>query len=85
MWNVAEFITHCVNKRGIHPGAHIALDFLLFSFLSTASGLDITVGSSLEASQRRPMFVAGIFEVVAGSVALKPQTTIAHEAYQEGF
>jgi hypothetical protein len=29
VWNIAEFITHCINKRGINPGAHVGLDLLL--------------------------------------------------------
>ena len=34
MWNVAEFVTIGVRKTaGIHPGAHIALDFCLFGAL----------------------------------------------------
>jgi hypothetical protein len=33
IWNIAEFITLCVNKKGIHPGAHIALDLILFGLL----------------------------------------------------
>ena len=29
IWNIAEFITLCVNRKGIHPGAHIGLDLIL--------------------------------------------------------
>lgn len=30
VWNIAEFITYCVNKRGAHPGVHVALDLVIF-------------------------------------------------------
>ena len=33
IWDILEFITLCVNKRGIHPGAHIGLDFLFSAAL----------------------------------------------------
>jgi hypothetical protein len=40
-WNIAEFITICVRKRksGITPGAHVALELLLW--LSLAAGMGI--------------------------------------------
>jgi hypothetical protein len=50
IWNVAELITLCVNKKGIHPGAHIALDFLLFAGLLPSGVLDVGV-----------LFYGGIF------------------------
>jgi hypothetical protein len=30
IWNIAEFITLCINRKGIHPGVHIGLDLVLF-------------------------------------------------------
>ena len=37
IWNCAEFITFCVNKRGIHPGAHVGLDLILWLGLLAAA------------------------------------------------
>jgi len=39
LWNVAEFITLCINRKGIHPGAHIGLDLLLSAALISAGGI----------------------------------------------
>jgi hypothetical protein len=39
IWNVIEFITICINRKGIHPGAHIALDLLLSGALLSAGGI----------------------------------------------
>jgi hypothetical protein len=40
VWNIAEFITLCVNRRGIHPGAHIAMDLLIGAGLVIAGTVD---------------------------------------------
>lgn len=29
IWNIAEFITLCINRKGIDPGVHVALDLIL--------------------------------------------------------
>jgi hypothetical protein len=30
IWNAAELITLCINKRGIHPGANLGMDIVLW-------------------------------------------------------
>jgi hypothetical protein len=45
VWNIAEFITLCVNHKGIHPGAHIALDLILFGLLDGPGSIIIVVYS----------------------------------------
>jgi hypothetical protein len=37
VWNCVEFITLCVNKRGIHPGAHVGLDLIIWLGLLAAA------------------------------------------------
>jgi hypothetical protein len=44
VWDAAEYITLCVNKKGIHPGAHIALNFIVFAGLISGGPIDIIVG-----------------------------------------
>jgi hypothetical protein len=44
IWNLAEFITLCVNKKGIHPGAHIALDFIVYAGLKASGIYDAWAG-----------------------------------------
>lgn len=41
IWNIAEFITFCVNKRGSHPGVHIGLDIVMFCCLLAGGILGI--------------------------------------------
>ena len=36
VWNIAEFITFCVNKRGAHPGVHVAMDLIAWGSLISA-------------------------------------------------
>jgi hypothetical protein len=50
-----------VNQKGIHPGAHIALDFLISTGLITAGTFDIIFFVPLE-------IAAGALEIVAGYV-----------------
>ncbi|KAF2666547.1 hypothetical protein BT63DRAFT_426997 [Microthyrium microscopicum] len=45
IWNAAEFITLCINRRGIHPGAHIALDLIIFGLLVGPASIYIVVNS----------------------------------------
>ena len=33
IWNIAEFITFCVNRRGAHPGVHVGLDLVMWCAL----------------------------------------------------
>jgi hypothetical protein len=77
IWDTAEFITLCANKKGIHPGAHIALDFLLFAALITGSAFDIiagepfsTVGSDYYYLADPLALGAGSLAVIAGSVQI---------------
>jgi hypothetical protein len=39
LWNIIEFITLCINRKGIHPGAHIGLDLLLSWGLFSVAGV----------------------------------------------
>lgn len=78
IWDIAEFITLCANKKGIHPGAHIALDFLLFAALITGAVFLIIVGQPIviytvySDSENYPadsvLLAAGALAVIAGSV-----------------
>jgi len=43
IWNIAEFITLCVNRRGIHPGAHIGLDLVLSLALLSAAAVSFYI------------------------------------------
>jgi hypothetical protein len=65
LWNAAEFITVRVNKKGIHPGAHIAIDFCLMAYLATAAGFDLGLGLGYGYRLNGPMAAAGGFEMVA--------------------
>ena len=78
IWDIAEFITLCANKKGIHPGAHIALDFLLFAALITGAVFLIIVDQPIviytvySDSENYPadsvLLAAGALAVIAGSV-----------------
>ena len=61
LWNTTEFITLYVTKKGIHPGAHIALDFLI-------SGGLILVGLADVLSQRSLEIGAGSLTLTAACV-----------------
>jgi hypothetical protein len=50
-----------VNRRGIHPGAHIALDFCIATGFFTAGTFDIIFFVTLE-------IAAGSLEILAGYV-----------------
>ena len=41
LWNTAELATARVNGKGIHPGAHIAVDFSIFAGLLCATVLTL--------------------------------------------
>lgn len=43
VWNIAESITVCVNKRGIHPGAHVALDLIIWMGLFSAGIVQVLI------------------------------------------
>lgn len=45
IWNIAELITFCVNKRGIHPGAHVALDLNLWMGFLAAGIVQLIIDS----------------------------------------
>jgi hypothetical protein len=73
LWNIVEFITLCANKKGIHPGAHIALDFLLFATLVGGATLVVIVSVpdyGLTSSYFLPAdplaLAAGVCAMVAG-------------------
>jgi hypothetical protein len=66
-WNIAEFITLRINKKGIHPGAHIALDFLIFGVLIASIGVDLIGYSGLFGLPGFP-FGVGAVEGLVGYV-----------------
>ncbi|KAF2428983.1 hypothetical protein EJ08DRAFT_698774 [Tothia fuscella] len=66
VWNIAEFITVKVNKKGIHPGAHIAIDLCLVAWLATAATFDLATNVGEVNSINKPMAAAGGFESFAG-------------------
>lgn len=41
IWNIAEFITWCVNKRGAHPGVHVGLDLIATGLLASGGAIAI--------------------------------------------
>ena len=42
-WNIAEFITICVNKRSIHPGAHVGLDLIIWMGLLSSAVIQLVL------------------------------------------
>jgi len=64
VWNAVEFITLCVNKKGIHPGAHIALDFLICGGLFFVGLVNIFL------SRRGVEIGAGALELTAAFIHL---------------
>ena len=73
IWNVSEFITLYVNRKGIHPGAHITLDFLLWGALSGSGITDfLTWLSPEEGITLNDLYlgcVAGSMEIIAAYVS----------------
>jgi len=70
VWNAAEFITLCVNKRGIHPGANLGMDIVLwlnsmleaiFSFLALS---DFEVAPPVYTSATSFLMLASILQFV---------------------
>lgn len=51
IWNLAEFITACARKgRGIHPGAHVAVQLLAWLALGIDAGLVLHAAWRLDQS-----------------------------------
>ena len=66
IWNIAEFITLCVNRRGIHPGAHIALDLLLSWALFGSIGVSFYAVATLSAGASMGKYTAAaVFATLA--------------------
>jgi len=66
VWNIAEFITLCVNRKGIHPGAHIGLDNLLFWALLSAAAISFyNIAQSGESPALGKYTAAAVFDVLA--------------------
>jgi hypothetical protein len=66
VWDVAESITLCVNKKGIHPGAHIALNFLIFAGLMSGGPIDIINGIYGYNDTSPVLTAAGVFTILTG-------------------
>ena len=67
IWNIAEFITLCINRKGIHPGAHIGLDLLLsFALLSAAGTSYYTISVLGESPALGRYTAAAVFITLAG-------------------
>ncbi|KAF1812879.1 hypothetical protein P152DRAFT_329197 [Eremomyces bilateralis CBS 781.70] len=66
IWNVAEFITQCVNGRGIHPGAHVGLDLIIWGGLLSAALIQLLVDYE------------DLFDLTIGAAAIKIILTIIH-------
>lgn len=66
IWNIAEFITLCVNRKGIHPGAHIGLDLILsWALLSAAAISFYNIGHFGENAFLGKYTAAAVFAVLA--------------------
>jgi hypothetical protein len=64
---VAEWVTLCVNRKGIHPGAHIAMDFLLSGGLIAGATFDIIDGVGDYYYETNGMITAtGVLVAIAG-------------------
>ncbi|KAF2733007.1 hypothetical protein EJ04DRAFT_577971, partial [Polyplosphaeria fusca] len=59
LWNILDLLTLSLNHRGIHPTAHIALDFVLLAGLVAGCAYDVIGGE-----YRQPK-VVGVVEGVA--------------------
>lgn len=56
-----------MNKKGIHPGAHIAIDLCIVAWLATAAAFDLGYNVGYEVyDPNRVMAAAGGFESFAG-------------------
>lgn len=67
IWNTVEFITLCVNRKGIHPGAHIGLDILLSFALLSAGGISFYDIASLGSGTVLGKYTAAaVFATIAG-------------------
>jgi hypothetical protein len=66
IWNIAEFITLCVNRKGIHPGAHIGLDLILSWALFSAAAISFyNIGQVGENALLGKYTAAAVFAVLA--------------------
>jgi hypothetical protein len=67
IWNAIEFITLCINRKGIHPGAHIGLDLLLSGALLSAGGISFYAVSLIGTSPALGRYTAAaVFIMLAG-------------------
>jgi hypothetical protein len=65
-WNAAEWVTLCVNRKGIHPGAHIALDFLISGGLIAGAAFDIIDGIWSHPASKGMLTATGVLVAIAG-------------------
>jgi hypothetical protein len=75
LWNIAEFITLHLNKKGIHPGGHIALDFLIFGALIASFWVDFVLllpggGEDFPIGVGADDGIVGAVEGIAGYVCI---------------
>lgn len=58
-WNIAELVYRLVRKTGFHPGAHVALDLILWGGLFSAGLVQILANTWNALS-----VVAGVIEII---------------------
>lgn len=67
VWNIVEFITLCINRKGIHPGVHIGLDILISAALLSAGGISFYAISLVGESPALGRYTAAaVFITLAG-------------------
>jgi hypothetical protein len=67
IWNIIEFITICINRKGIHPGAHIGLDILLSAALLSTGGISFYIIALVGGSSVLGRYTtAAVFITLAG-------------------
>lgn len=63
-YNFADMITTRFNKRGFHPGVHVALDLIICGALAFSTTFDLYAGFSDRAIA--PSAAAGVIESAVG-------------------
>jgi len=71
IWDFAEFITLCARKgRGIHPGAHVGVELILWIVCIVISGLSFIAAYGLDEEVRSGLYTTKAEDVLR-SLALK--------------
>jgi len=69
IWNVVEFITLCINRRGIHPGAHVGIDLILSWALFSVAGVSFwIISTALNNDYLGKYIAASVFTILAALV-----------------